>query len=348
MALLHPDRQDNAAHEWPTGCAQRVNEAHAVLFDRARRAEYDQDLHKAYAAPHFEPHPMARDHGGARAGRRAYMRPFLVVTSVVAVLFVVQLWWVSDVPSHYTLLERASPMRAPAQWVRDALPRFMESRPAFLFEPLETLSSSSQPYRLASVQLGEPARPAEPRPAAPTPPATASEPRALVEAPRAPPPLLAGTLTPRESAPLVRLAQATMPAGTAVPSAAAVPPGSVTPSTEEIEIMVARLVGYYESGDADGLMSLFDPDELGFWKGMRVRNAYTDFFRATRQRRLRLDRLTWKPGPQSASAQGDATLMADFVDNRARLERKVDLDLEVVVRNGQPRLTRLTLFPDTR
>ena len=31
MALLHPDRQDADAHEWPTGCAQRVNDAYAVL-----------------------------------------------------------------------------------------------------------------------------------------------------------------------------------------------------------------------------------------------------------------------------------------------------------------------------
>lgn len=351
MALLHPDRQDAAAQEWPTGCAQRVNEAYGVLCDEARRAEYDQDLHKAHVPPPFEPRPVLREHGGART-RRAFLRPFLIVTSVVAALFVVQAWWVSDVPSHYSLLERASPMRASADWVRDALPRFMTGRPSIPFEPLDLLTPSSQAFRLAAVQVPAPAPAPAPAPLPSIPAANAPvaalppEARRNDEAPRGPAPVLvASTAAPRESAPLVRLAQASMPAGAAAPSAMST---ATAPPNDEVEIMVARLVGYYEAGDADGLMSLFDPDEMGFWKGMQVRNAYTDFFRATRQRRLRVDRLTWKSGPQSASARGDATLVADYVDNRARLERKVDMDLEVVMRNGQARITRLTLYPDTR
>jgi hypothetical protein len=344
MALLHPDRQDAAAHEWPMGCAQRVNEAYAVLCDAARRAEYDQELQRVRVPPSFEPHITAREHGGAHTRRQAILRPFLIVTSVVAAIFVVQAWWVADIPSHYSLLERASPMRASAQWMRDSLPRFMGSKPAFFYEPLEAIAPSSQPYKLATMQVPEPARVIE------AAPVVTIEPRAPMETPRTPPPVMVASATtlPRESVPLVRLAQVGVPAGAAATPPATNPRTPATPSTEEVEIMVARLVGFYEGGDADGLMSLFDPDELGFWKGMRVRNAYTDFFRATRQRRLRVDRLTWKSGPQSASAQGDATLVADFVDNRSRLERKVDLDLEVAMRNGQARLTRLTLYPDAR
>src|ERR1700694_113072 len=37
MALIHPDRQDPAVEPWPTGCAQRVNRAYAVLCDEGLR-----------------------------------------------------------------------------------------------------------------------------------------------------------------------------------------------------------------------------------------------------------------------------------------------------------------------
>jgi curved DNA-binding protein CbpA len=345
MALLHPDRQDAATHDWPTGCAQRVNEAYAVLSDEARRVDYDQDLQRVHAPPpSFDPHVMAAAHGPSRGHRRPLMRPFLIVTSVVAAIFAMQAWWVSDVPSHYSLLERASPMRTSAQWVRDALPRFMESKPTFAFDPLELLAPSKPPHRLASAALP-----------APHAPSAAAEPKALEAPPRAaevarpqPPVLVASAQPVREMAvPALRLAQAP-PASPPAASGASMPASAAVPGTQDIEIMVARLVSYYESGDADGLMSLFDPDELGFWNGMRVRNAYSDFFRATRERRLRIDRLTWKTGAASASAQGEATLAADFVDNRGRLERKLEVELEVAMRNGQARLTRLRLYPDTR
>jgi hypothetical protein len=143
----------------------------------------------------------------------------------------------------------------------------------------------------------------------------------------------------RETAGPTQLAQVAPPA----PAPAA---GRNAPNAEEIETLVARLVSYYEAGDAEGLVGLFDSSELGFWKGLRTRTAYADFFRSTKQRRLRMDRLEWQTAPQSAQARGQATLVADPAEGSARIERKVDVEIDIGKRNGQARITRLSLFPD--
>ena len=95
-------------------------------------------------------------------------------------------------------------------------------------------------------------------------------------------------------------------------------------------------------------MGLFDPDEMGFWTGFRTRTAYSDFFRATRERRLRMDRLKWQTVSQVAQARGDATVIADYSDGTGKVERKVEVEIEIDIRlrDGQARITRLLLFPD--
>ena len=342
MALIHPDRQE-AAHEWPTGCAQRVNEAYATLSEGHARATYDAGLRRARVAAPFEPAALSVPRSATNAGRGGYLRPALVVSGVVAALFVVQSWWVSDVPQHYALLERAFPLRASAQWVRDVLPnaelpRFMEFKPAVAFDPLELLAPSKQPYRLASVSVGTPAAAGTPAPVV--------EVRAPVQL--APPPV-AASATPREApAPPLRLAQATMPAPVAMPAATPSQSATGVPTTQDVELVVARLVSFYEIGDTEGLMSLFDSDEMGFWKGLRTRSTYADFFRATKQRRLRMNRLNWQAAAQSAQARGDATVVADYADGSGKLERKADIEIDIAVRGGQARITRLSLFPDGR
>jgi hypothetical protein len=150
------------------------------------------------------------------------------------------------------------------------------------------------------------------------------------------------------SAAPIRLAQAAtgQPAPIASPVQAS-GGNAAGPSGQDVENVVARLVGCYESGDVDCLMGLFDPDELGFWQGFRTRSAYSDFFRSTKQRRLRMDRLQWTTGAQSARAQGNATVVADMADG-GKLERKTDIVLEVKVRDGQARISRLSIYPDLR
>jgi hypothetical protein len=92
-------------------------------------------------------------------------------------------------------------------------------------------------------------------------------------------------------------------------------------------------------------VSLYDPDRLGFWSGMRTRSAYADFFAATRERHLRIDRLTWQTGAGLAQARGEAVVLAEFQDGRPRLERRVPVELDIVLREAQPRIARMVLFP---
>src|SRR5579859_7974161 len=58
MALIHPDRQERGGEAWPTGCAQRVNRAYAVLCDDRQRRAYEAGLTKVGNATHL-PKPAA-------------------------------------------------------------------------------------------------------------------------------------------------------------------------------------------------------------------------------------------------------------------------------------------------
>ena len=342
MALLHPDRQDAAAAAWPADSAQRVNDAYAVLSGDALRREYDQTLRKARSAAPFE--PPASSPRNATVRRRGFARPFLVVSTMLAALFAVQSWWMSDVPQHYALLERSLSLRASAQWVRDALPtelpRFMDSKPAMAFDPLAFLVPSKPPSRLAPVAVWEPVAPPVKLPESSVPPAPApsASPAIPAIAPR-------DAVTREIAAPTLRLAQAPASSGVVSSAGAATQPTPGAPSSEEIELLVARLVSYYEAGDADKLVGLFDPDAVGIWKSFRTRGAYADFFSATRERRLRMNRLNWQSAAQSAQARGDATVFADYTDGGGKLERRVDVEIDIGMRDGQARITRLLLFP---
>ena len=84
---------------------------------------------------------------------------------------------------------------------------------------------------------------------------------------------------------------------------------------------------------------------LGWFGGGRIRTSFADFFGVTRERRLRMERLQWRSAGTSAQARGEATVLADYVDGRPRLERLVPVELDIALRDGQPRITRLVLFP---
>jgi hypothetical protein len=146
------------------------------------------------------------------------------------------------------------------------------------------------------------------------------------------PPIVAA---PAPAAPVLRLAQAP-----ATPA-----PASTGPTRDQIESLVAQLVGYYDAGDADRIVGLYDPGELGWFGSGRIRASFADFFGATRERRLRMERLQWRSDGGGAQARGEATVLADYVDGRPRLERRVPVELDIALRDGQARITRLVLFP---
>jgi hypothetical protein len=124
------------------------------------------------------------------------------------------------------------------------------------------------------------------------------------------------------------------------------PAAEALPSGAQIEIVVARLIGYYEAGETDNLMSLLDAREAGPLQSARMRQAYGEFFRATRQRRLRVKSLDWQEASTSTRAHGEATVQADYVDTPGSLDREVPVEMEIALRNGQAKITRLTLYPN--
>ena len=134
----------------------------------------------------------------------------------------------------------------------------------------------------------------------------------------------------------MRIAQATT-----APVAPA--PKSSPPANKEVELLVAQLVSAYEAGDARQLMALYDG---GFWQAASVQQTYANFFSATRNRRLRIDSLTWTSSAQSARARGQATVIADYNDSTPHLERQVDVELDIILVDGRLRFTRLSLFPN--
>jgi hypothetical protein len=347
MALIHPDRQETLAAPWPTDFAQRVNRAYAVLADDASRRQYDAGLR------HRDARPASAADAAARAGIAAARRPrarreraglriariLIALTAVVATLLLLEVW-VHEGSGEQSLLQGAlAGLRS-----RDAIasaerPRFMGANPAPAAAGANDLTPPAK--ESPGFELLAPwwrAIEGTPAPARATPP-PASEPTvasaARVEI--APPAL------ERSEAP--SLVQAS-----AAPQA---PPAAIAPSNEagltsrDVENMVVRVVGYYEAGEADKLMALLDPNAHGFWKAARMRQAYSDFFTATKQRRLRVDNLAWQTEPGAAHARGAATVVAEYFDAPGTQERHTDIEMDIALRDGRPTITRLTLFPNS-
>jgi hypothetical protein len=353
IALIHPDRH---AAQWPADGAQRANEAYAVLSDPPRRARYDEQLARAFSPAPPEGAPVA--HGPAPRARRhrrggspaPVLARVAVVGGVVAALFIVQAWWVGGVSPQHSLLERAMP--ASGRWMREVLP----DPPRFLgavFDFGERLAPIEPPRKMAALGTWVPAPElravaapgAAPAPAAGAAPAPAPAPATAIATPTAPAPApapAAVAVAAAEASPVpVRVAQA--PVATPPRSPGNTAPGA--PTREQVEDLVALLVSHYDAGDSEQIVNLFDRDRLGFWSRMNARNAYSDFFAATRGRRLRIDRLDWQASGPSAQARGEAIVVADYQDGRPRLERRVPVELDIVLNGSQPRIARLVLFP---
>ena len=119
-------------------------------------------------------------------------------------------------------------------------------------------------------------------------------------------------------------------------------------TSADMESMVARVVTYYEAGDIDKLLGLYDPSSVGLWEAIKLRHDFEEFFRATKARRLRLQGVSWDTASATAHVKGAAKLVAEYHDETGRTERQVALEMDIVSRDGQPRLARLSLFPHGR
>ena len=352
MALLHPDRQEAGDGAWPQACAQRVNLAYAALGDEAARREYDARMRQERPRRHA---PAGTD---VRKDRRQakevrFAKTLIAVSGVVAALMVIALSVEDDDWGDRSVLQaslarlRANPVAgadrpryvgASPQRASDALPE--EPEPFAIFRPLMRGLVAEEPKAWAPTPKLEAASPA---PAAPTP-VVATAPVAIPVTVAKPPFAVAS----EPARPSLRMAQAPA-AVTPAPKTANIAPRATgdgaRPTNLEIESLVVALIGYYEAGDADHLMGLVDG---GFWRTAQMRQGYADFFRATRARRLRLERLAWSTESGAAKARGEATVIAEYFDRNGPVERRVDVELDIGVRDGQARITRLSLFPESR
>jgi hypothetical protein len=319
MALVHPDRAEGAREAWPAHWAQRANHAYAVLSDASARAAYDMSL----AAPDLFPPRQHREirrrpgRGAAVVARR--VKAVLVLAGVAAMVMLVDAS--IDSPAQFPFVGSSRGVDIAASTER---PRFLGATvtPAREWTP-DPLPVAAKPRADRDLLLAPLWRDPLPSPA--------------ITAPQAEPPGFV-----REAS-VVAQAPAVMPVPVPVAQA---PASEARLSGTQIEIVVARLIAYYEAGETDNLMALFDPRDAGQWQTVRMRQAYADFFRATRQRRLRVKSLAWRDDSASAHALGQATVQAEYVDAPGSLERDVPVEMEIALRNGQAKITRLSLFPN--
>jgi len=353
MALIHPDRQDAALEPWPSGSAQRVNQAYDILSDAQLRREYDASLQRAAAASTFPPHPAS----AARRRHRSRMhvrlaKSAVILGAVVATLLLLEAA-LSDRSEGYSLLQGAFSMRR----VRDVVahaeqPRYLGADPQP--SPQRSTDVNVDSRRAEESSFFDPlwralaSAPAEAPAVTPSPlrdasvaiPANVPPKQEPVEAPAVEPPV-----QPKN----VSVAQAANSSVAQAPAVAKAPASAASaPSAQDIEILVARLIGYYEAGETEKLMSLLDSADAGFWRTARTRQAYYEFFRATRQRKLHVNNLAWRTAEHSAQAKGEATVVAEYFDTPGMLERRVDVEMDIALRDGMPKITRLSLFPDVR
>lgn len=365
IALIHPDRQEPDSEHWPPEAAQRVNLAYAVLSDEARRAEYDAELHKAALdrrpLDEEEPPPPKTTavrvplHGKFAAAKMRLRKPALFGGLAIASLFYLQMWLASQVVGDFSTLQSATPLQLTFQWVRNVFSGV--DRPRFLggAESNAALQSAANDARAR-----EEPQPALAFPRAAPMPAPLDLPREVARAPET------AVVSPGQP---TRSDAATLRVPGGMPSTAAgrtpsqrdglkdgaaldamlasARPSTSKPTVDSVsmEILVSRLVTYYETGDLVRFLALFDADSLGFWESRGVRRDFEDFFAATKSRQLRFDHINWEFTPGKARAAGLARLVVEYKEESQRIERTVAVELDVVDRGGNGKIARISLFP---
>jgi hypothetical protein len=320
MALIHPDRCSSSVEPFPPSWPQRANQAYAVLCDPRQRGEYDSVIAvsaKAAAAFAYPGSPQRPGKPVRSANRRkaAYTKAAIVSAAIVSMLLLVEVWY-AEAPHEYSLFQGLGHYGR-----KHELPRYLGS------EPVAPRAAMTLPTGRVHHEKPTVAASARHREAAMPPPAD-DERGASKPGPIASRPFLAAP-------PVLLVAQSDV--STPVQQAAML-------TSEEIETVVVRLIGYYESGEADRLMGLIASDG-GYWKNARIRQSYADFFRATRERHLRVESLQWEKAALTARARGEALLEASYVDDSPMLDRRVSVEVDIALRDGEAKITRLSLYP---
>jgi hypothetical protein len=354
MALIHPDRKGEGEEAWPESFAQRANQAWAVLSDPASRKSFDDSAPRAaahaHAMPPVEP-PMRR---GGRKGHATGVRirtTVKVASLGLAGMFFAYAWWASQLPSEYATLQGATPFQQSLQWMRDVgstsrLPGFMGF--TAVRAPSEPEANLVEPVA-QRVSLALPASaPANPVPADPVParPDEMQAPAAQVPMTRESSAANANAVSTRARTDVLAQRAPAEPQVKSPPSpkAPAVAPDLVQ-RLPDLEVLVTRIVAYYEQGDLERLLGLYYADSLGIVEAYRIRNDFAEFFRSTTARKLRIRQVDWASSEAGPRGRGEATVLAEYQDSRPRLEKALNLEIDVVVIEGRPRISRMSLFP---
>jgi hypothetical protein len=287
-----------------------------------------------------------------RRGRKGHATGVRIRTTVkvaslgLAGMFFAYAWWANQLPSEYATLQGATPFQQSLQWMRDVgstsrLPGFMgftstraPSEPeAVLVEPVAQRVSLALPASAPADPV--PARPDEtPAPAAQVP-MTRESSAASADAV----PTRSRTDVLAQRAPIEPQVKSSPE-----PKAQAVAPDLVQ-RLPDLEVLVTRIVAYYEQGDLERLLGLFYADSLGIVEAYRIRNDFAEFFRSTTARKLRIRQVDWASSDAGPRGRGEATVLAEYQDSRPRLEKALSLEIDVVVIEGRPRISRMSLFP---
>lgn len=349
MALIHPDRRDADSLAWPRDCAQRVNRAYETLIDTEARREYDASLGRQRAA-HIASSTGSFAAPDLRIRHRVrWPRRLAAAGLVLGVLALALLGFEAVFSDHHreTLAGLWTGARSSEEINSSRPPRYIGSHPEATVEQIPEKGQFEVPVLtpLWRAITGKQAPAHEDARAKWSPPPTVAEP---------PPPTVVSSSEittassvvakdPEIQAPVV--APASPPPASPPPALA---PPALAPGVpaRDIEVLVVRLVDSYEAGDVDRLMALVDSSNGGFWTTSTMRQSYADFFRATRARTLHVSKLDWRNTDHEAHARGQALLRAEYEDQRGVVERNVDLEMDIAVREGQPRIVRLKLFPN--
>jgi curved DNA-binding protein CbpA len=352
IALVHPDRQDAAADAWPTGCSQRANLAYETLANPDRRAAYDKDLVKVVDHMVLDASPsgaeLPRGRTRVRLGAGAVTKRFLVLAGTVAALFMVQAWWVSETSPHHALLERS--FHASSNWMRGVLPDV----PRFI---ARGGAPGPRPGRAARAVEGT----AAPRRARVVDPGR----RVAAAARRGGERSRRGGRTARARAIDARgdRARAAHRAGNLARERSARGARSTRPGDPD-RARPAQRAGEGRGPVARGNRGRHRAAGRLLRRGRRRAARRPHRWRCARllarlprARRLRgfLRRDAraapahgapdWQVDGTTAQARGEATVVAEFQDGRARLERRVPVEVDIVRRDGRARVTRLVLYP---
>ncbi|HUR59101.1 MAG TPA: DnaJ domain-containing protein, partial [Opitutaceae bacterium] len=330
MALLHPDRQESRDSAKSEDSAQRVNVAYTTIGHPDSRREYDALLRAAGPRP-CQSLPARKARATGVRFKTLIAVAALMAAAVALGFFVEDEEW-SDRLAAQASLSRLATNPIPGS----DRPRYVGRAVASSPRASDTVHEDPKPFALLKPLMRAIA---------------GEEPKAWV-----PPPRFEATATPSVVPATVAVERGPIAQSHAAPppaEAAPTKPSSIATSeaarqtNREIENLVVALVDSYQAGDADRLVGLLEP-EAGFWRTVQMRRAYEDFFRATKARRLRIEKLAWDARADAANAKGEAIVHAEYFGQASAVERRVNLELDIVLRDGQARIRRLSLFPDTR